>query len=300
MSKFHIDSSRLINLFAILLLLAAVVLAKDPYTALSARIQFPELFEHMFYRVILAFLMVETIKGFIFLLYHPADPNRKKDNFTIGINHISTVLYGMFAIALVLSLLNISIKEAITTLSLIAAAVVLMTKDYISNLINGMYLTFAKVLAIGDQVMIEGHKGKIVDITLTNVQLLNEDDDMVFLPNNLVFSREIINYTRRELKKTSIEFEADPWTHRNLAELEQMLIDALKPWHHEIQTDSFTLKTTSVKRDLLQLKFQYILKDPLNKELDKKIRRFAIREIVRLTASPLPTRHPDALQNPPD
>jgi small-conductance mechanosensitive channel len=279
-------TARLINLSTQILMLFACILLKSAYTELTSLIDLPELFEHMLYRVILAFLFVETIKGIVFLFYRPSDPSRSKDNFTIGINHISTVLYGLFGITLVLAFLNISIKEAITTLSLIAAAVVLMTKDYISNLINGMYLTFAKVITIGDQVMIEGHKGKIVDITLTNVHLLNEDDDMIYLPNNLVFSREIINYTRRELKKTSIEFEADPFYIRDIEALENELIKALLPFQHEIQTGTYALKTTSVKRDLLLLKFQYILKDPLNKETDKKIRKYLIREIVKLTAPP--------------
>jgi len=103
------------------------------------------------------------------------------------------------AVVLVLSMFNINVKEAITSLSLIAAALVLITKDYISNLINGMYLTFNKVINIGDQVQVGLQKGKIVDITLTNVHLLNDDDDIIYIPNNTVFSTDIINYTGREL-----------------------------------------------------------------------------------------------------
>jgi hypothetical protein len=37
-----------------------------------------------------------------------------------------------------------------------------------------------------------------------------------------------------------------------------------------------------VKKDVLQLKFQYILNEPLNKEVDKKIRRFFIRRLVKV------------------
>lgn len=262
-------------------MLAAVIILRKPYDALTRQLGAQELFGHTLYRFITAFIVVEAIKGAIFLFYRTADPSRKKDNFTIGVNHISKILYGLFGITLVLSIFNISVKEAFTTLSLIAAAVVLMTKDYISNLINGMYLTFARVITIGDQVMIDKHRGKIVDITLTNVQLLNEDDDMIFIPNNLVFTKEIINYTRRDLKKTTLEFEADPKKVTDIAALESELIDVLKPFHHEIQPGSFALKTSGVRVDALQLKFQYILKDPFNKELDKKIRRFLIREAVK-------------------
>jgi len=234
--------------------------------------------------MMLAILVSETIKSAVFLFYRPTDPSRNKDNFTIGLGHISTILYGLFGVTLILSIFNISIKEAFTSLSLIAAAVVLMTKDYISNLINGMYLTFAKVITIGDQVMIDKHKGKIMDITLTNVHLLNEDDDMIYLPNNLVFTREIINYTRRELKKTTMEFEADPRIVKDVAVLEKKLIDALAPFHADIQSGTYALKTSNVKVESITFKFQYIMKDPLNKELDKKIRRFLVREIVKITA----------------
>lgn len=273
--------TRILNLLAVLLLLVALLSLRKPFMAFAHQLGAQELFGHTLYRFITAFLVVETMKGVIFLFYRTADPQRKKDNFTIGINHISKILYGLFGITLALSIFNISVREAFTTLSLIAAAVVLMTKDYISNLINGMYLTFARVITISDQVMIDRHKGKIVDITLTNVQLLNEDDDMVFIPNNLVFTKEIINYTRRDLKKTSIEFEADPEKVKDIAALEQELITLLEPFSEEIHTGSYALKTNSVKVEALQLKFQYLLKDPLNKELDKKIRRYLIREIVK-------------------
>jgi small-conductance mechanosensitive channel len=157
-----------------------------------------------------------------------------------------------------------------------------MTKDYISNLINGMYLTFTKVITIGDQVSIDGNKGKILDITLTNVHLLNDDDDLVYIPNNKVFSGEIINYTRRELKKTTIEFEIDPFVISDIDALEKRLIEEMEPHMSSIQPGTCNLKTVSVKKDVVVLKFQYILTDPLNKELDKKVRRFFVRRLVRL------------------
>jgi len=273
--------SRLLNLGAITLTLAALLLLRDVYDHLAERVGIHELFGHTLYHFLAAFLLVEVMKGIVFLFYRTSDPHRKKDNFTIGLNHISKVLYGLFAVALALSVFNISIREALTTLSLIAAAVVLMTKDYISNVINGMYLTFARVITIGDHVMIDRHKGKILDITLTNVQLLNEDDDVIFIPNNLVFSREIINYTRRDLKKTTIEFEAPAGVVSDIDQLEQDLIAALEPYSQLVQPATMALKTSSVKHDAIGMKFQFILRDPLDKDSEKKIRKFLIRWVVR-------------------
>ena len=62
---------------------------------------------------------------------------------------------------------------------------------------------------INDYVKIGTVKGKIIDINLTKIALLNDDDDVIFLPNNRVFTSDIINYTRREIRKVSVDFEMD-------------------------------------------------------------------------------------------
>ncbi|MEY3398759.1 MAG: hypothetical protein RL220_1353 [Bacteroidota bacterium] len=262
--------------------LTGMYLFRDSYTYLCQHLHLPERFEHTFFRVIVAVLLIELTRQIIFLTYRPQDPKRKRDNFTAGISHLAKVLYALVGIALLISLFNISLREAFASISLIAAAVVLMTKDYVSNLINGMYLTFTKVINIGDQVSIAGSKGKILDITLTNVHLLNEDDDIVYIPNNAVFSNEIINYTRRELKKSSIDFEVEPWQVPDVNEFEKELINCLKPFDLDIQAGTYNLKVVSVKKDAIAFKFQYILNEPLNKDMDKRVRRHFVRELVKL------------------
>jgi small-conductance mechanosensitive channel len=262
--------------------LGILLLLKPAYTQLTGYIHIPELFEHTLFRVMVGFLIVEASKQVILLTYKPDNPKRKKDNFTIGINHISKIIYGVLMTAIVMSLLNISIKEALTTLSLLAAALVVMTKDYISNVINGMYITFTKLVNIGDQVAIGHSRGKILDITLTNVHLLSEDDDIIYIPNNKVFSEEIINYTRRELKKSYIDFQINPYSISDITELERILWNEVALFHDEIMDETFSVKTVLIKVDAVDCKVHYILKDPLNKEVDTQIKRILKRKIVTL------------------
>lgn len=260
--------------------IGVLLLLKPLYTQLTEAVHIPELFEHTLYRVFIGFLVLEAAKQAILLTYKPEDPKRKKDNFTIGINHISKIIYGLLLTALVMSLLNISIKEALTTLSLIAAALVVMTKDYISNVINGMYMTFTRVVNIGDQVSIGGSKGKILDITLTNVHIVNEDDDIIFIPNNKVFSEEIINYTRRDLKKSAIDFQISAETPHNIEQLETLLWTHIAEWHADIIEETFTIKTVNIKAEYTDCKLHYILKDPLDKQTDTQIKRALKRKLV--------------------
>jgi small-conductance mechanosensitive channel len=271
-----------VKLLLYALCLGVLLLLKPAYTQVTEFIHIPVLFEHTLFRVLVGFLIVEASKQVVLLTYKPDNPNRRKDNFTIGINHISKLIYGIFLTALVMSLLSISIKEALTTLSLLAAALVVMTKDYISNVINGMYITFTKLVNIGDQVAIGNSRGKILDITLTNVHLLSEDDDIIYIPNNKVFSEEIINYTRRELKKSYIDFQVNPYTVSDINVIEKILWDEIYAFHTDIIPDTFSVKTVQIKVDAIDCKVHYILKDPLDKTVDVQIKRILKRKIVTL------------------
>jgi len=265
-----------------LVALVLIIFYKPRYNEFTEWLDFPERLEHTFFRVVVAALVLESARHLVLMNYKPANPKIKRDNFTVGMAHLARLIYAFMFVILLLALFNISLKEAFSTLSLIAAAIVLVTRDYLANLISGMYITFSKMVIIGEQVSIAGNKGKILDITLSNVHLLNEDDDLIYIPNNKVFTNEIINYTRRELKKTSIDFEVDAMLVTNVEALERLIVEALKPYAHEIQPETYALKTTAVKKDSIQFKFQYILEEPLNKEVDKRMRRFVIREIVRI------------------
>ena len=271
-----------VKLLLYVMSLGILLLLKPAYTQVTQFIHIPTLFEHTLFRVMVGFLIVEASKQVVLLTYKPDNPNRRKDNFTIGINHISKIIYGILLTAIVMSLLNISIKEALTTLSLLAAALVVMTKDYISNVINGMYITFTKLVNIGDQVAIGNSRGKILDITLTNVHLLSEDDDIIYIPNNKVFSDEIINYTRRELKKSYIDFQVNPYAVSDISELEKTLWDEIYAFHTDIIPDTFSVKTVQIKVDAIDCKVHYILKDPLDKTVDVQIKRILKRKIVTL------------------
>lgn len=233
------------------------------------------------FRIAITVLITDIIHQTVVLFYR-SELVGKRDNFLYGIGHIKKVLFALYTGLLLLAILNISLEKALTTLSLLAAAIVLITKDYISNFINGMYMTFARVVNIGDEVSIGAHKGKIQDITLSSVHLLNEDDDLIYIPNSVVFSSDIVNYTRREIKKTSLDFEIDVLAVKDVLELENEIIDGMKDFHSSIQPGSFNLKVVLVHNEFLKFKFQYLVNEGTDKTLERNIKRHTIRHIVKL------------------
>lgn len=205
----------------------------------------------------------------------------RDDNFIIGVGQIYLLLVVIGLIVGILSLFRIDVRQLFTSLSIVFAGIAILTKDYISNMINGMIITFSGQLSIGDNVRIGLQRGKIMDITLQNIHLLNDDDDMIYIPNSLLLTSEVVNYTKREVKRSSIEFEIDLRHLKNVEELERTLIEALSQFKGLIKPESHYLRVAEVKKDCVAMKFQYILQEP-NKELERQIRRRTTRRLVEV------------------
>lgn len=211
-------------------------------------------------------------------------PRNTKDNFTIGINQIATIgTFIAFVIAFLLAL-NITPKEALTAISIVAAAIAILFKDFVSNVLNGMILMFSDQISLNDRVKIKDHKGRIVDITLFNLHLYNEDDDLLYLPNNMVMNSEVVNYTKRAEKKVSIDFEISYQYLKDVEELEEYLVASLKEYSEHIEENSYVIKTVKIHKDYAQLKVQYLLKAASDEDLERKIRRRTVRKVVEFIA----------------
>jgi small-conductance mechanosensitive channel len=203
----------------------------------------------------------------------------ENDNIILGLNNISILVVIMVTFIALFALFAINIKTLVYSISIVAAALAVITKDYISNLISGLIITFSNQFSIGDTVKINDIKGKIVDITLSTIHVLNDDDDLIYIPNSVVFNSLMINYTKRDIKKISIEFEIDIKFLKSIEMLQDELMHAIDDYKSYVKEDSFYLKIVEIKKDYLLLKFQYILKDT-NRLLEKQIRRQTTRTVA--------------------
>lgn len=203
----------------------------------------------------------------------------KPDNVILGIQNIYFILATAVVIISMLSLFGVDVKNLFTGLTIVGAAIAIVTKDYIANIISGIAISFSDEVSIGDYVKIGEHKGKVTDISISRISLLNDDDDIIFIPNNTVFISDIINFTKKGIRRVSIEFEMNLAFLSTIEGLETDLVDCLEDYHDSIEQDSFKLKIVDIKKDSLNLKFQYTLKS-INRELEREIRRKTVRRVV--------------------
>lgn len=271
--------------FGIFVALVQIRLGEWDITHLFAQSKYAESLEYYanaLVSIAVFLLFLDFVQFFTTWYYRKRHKIRgRDDNFIVGVNHIYSILLAIGIIVGVLSLFRINVRELFTSLSIIFAGIAILTKDYISNMINGMIITFSGQLSIGDSVSIGNHRGKITDITLQNIHLQNDDDDMIYIPNNVVLTSEVVNYTKRIVKRTSIDFEIDLKHLKTVEELERNLIEVLKPFESLIKPESYYLRVAEVRKDNVTMKFQYILLEP-NKELERQIRRRTVRHLVEI------------------
>lgn len=203
----------------------------------------------------------------------------QKDNVHFGIDNIAKLLVGIGLIIMLFGIFGIDIKALLTSLSIVAAAIAIISKDFIYDFLIGLYFSFTKNFEINEYVKLADQKGKIIEIAMLKVMLLNDDDDVVIIPNSKIYNCEITNYTKRDIRMMSIDFQLDiKHLEEGVDNLEQELTSSLGDFSEFIESNSYNLKIVEMKKDYLDLKFQYKLKR-IDRELQKKIRRQTVRKI---------------------
>lgn len=207
-----------------------------------------------------------------------------KDNFILGINRIVSILNTVFGVIAIMIWMGIKPLEFLTSITIVAAAIAVTFKDYITNMINGLIIMFSDRLSLGDHIRVNDNEGKILDITLINMILQNEDNDMVIIPNSVVFSSVIINQSKQNIKKLSVEFEMALQFGYTPDFLEKHLYQAVDNFKDNIVSSGLTIKTLAINKDIAKFKAQVLLNN-YDKLKEREIRRVLNTAIIKLTVS---------------
>lgn len=211
-------------------------------------------------------------------------PVNKKNNVHFGIENIANFTIGAGLFIMFLSIFGINPSELITSLTIVAAAFAILTKEYIVDFLSGVYLSFSNTFEINDFVKIDHQKGKIVEIGMMKVKILNDDDDIVIIPNSKVYYSEIINYTKRDVRLMTVDFQIALKYIDSIEQLEKEIILSLESFSAYIEPKSYNLKVVEMKMDYLEVKFQYTL-ILVDMDLQRKIRKKTIREVFNFISS---------------
>ena len=188
------------------------------------------------------------------------EETKVQPNFVVGIDRIEFLL-NLLAILISLMLaFGIRPLEFLTSITIVAAAIALLTKDYITNIVNGLIMMFSDQLEIGDKVQIGRHTGFIRDITLINLVLKNDAGEIILIPNTMALTTDVVNYSKNNTHQLIFDAELSFKNELHLTELERALEVILEQYALVVQKEGAQLTLLDRKIDTVTIRYQFPIK----------------------------------------
>ncbi len=225
-------------------------------------------------------ILVSIIRFSLITFYSAKHANKKvRGNFILGINRLTAILNTLFLIIAIMIAFGIKPVEFLTSLTIVAMAIAVILRDYITNMISGLFIMFSEQLSVGDRIKVGENKGRIVDITFAHIELQNEEDDIVLIPNNLVFTNSMLNLSAHRSNLFTVKFELPLSTVTSLQELEREL-KALLNNHPNLDPKSeINLTVVEIGKDFVRYKIELHAKSSSN-TLHKQIENEILKQIL--------------------
>ncbi|SDC58576.1 Small-conductance mechanosensitive channel [Algoriphagus faecimaris] len=178
-------------------------------------------------------------------------------NFVIGIDRISTILNFLALLIGLMLAFGIKPLEFLTSITIVAAAIALLTKEYITNIVNGLIIMFSEQLEIGDKINIGKNTGFIRDITLINLVMKSETGEVILIPNAIVLSTDIINYSKNNTHQVVFDSEIPYSNDLQLSKLEDELGKILEGFKEYVTVEGAQLNVLERKSESLLIRYQF-------------------------------------------
>ena len=115
------------------------------------------------------------------------------------------LLIFIFALIASLSALGISVTGLVAFFSAAAAAVALALKDRLSDIASGIVILFTKPFITGDFIEFNNRQGFVQKIDIMHTDILTYDGTNVIIPNSVISSAEVNNYTQHPQVRVTVE-----------------------------------------------------------------------------------------------
>ncbi|HRG31769.1 MAG: mechanosensitive ion channel [Saprospiraceae bacterium] len=269
-------------IFKIFLLFLLLVSKEGVYDAF----RLPDLFYSpvikSMHQFLLFWLSINLIVRFNQFVYRKRKKlgHKYSDNVIVGLQNIYYLLTTLAIIVMIVGFFGIEFSKFLTALSIVAAAIAIISKDLVSDILTGILLSFSKDIALGDYVRIGDYKGRVMDINIYKIILHNEDDDIIYIPNSKAYFSDIVNYTQKEIRKYNVEFSIPTDNDVTLDELKRTMDKTFVDYKNYLDPNSEKLKITAINKDDFRYKIQFKL-NQVNPKIAEEIKSRILTEILK-------------------
>ena len=152
--------------------------------------------------LLVTYFIIKVIRFIIVKVYTKfVEDARKRYLYNQKVNLISNLIFAV----IIFLILNPYMKNVITIISFVSAALTLALREMITNWFAGLYIKIKKPFKVEDRIEIDSKKGDVINISDLSFEMLEVGERVygeqstgiiVHLPNSIVFSKPIKNYNK--------------------------------------------------------------------------------------------------------
>lgn len=120
---------------------------------------------------------------------------------------VKIIIFFIF-IVIVTSALGIDTTSIIAVFSLFGLAISLSIQNLMSNVAHAMSIILNKPYIVGDYIKINEYEGNVEEISLLNTKIKTINNEMIYVPNTIMGSNTIINYTQMSYRRIELFVDA--------------------------------------------------------------------------------------------
>lgn len=122
------------------------------------------------------------------------------------LTRLLTVLLYVIVILAFLKSLNFDVDSYIVGVSAVIGLVLgLGMQDTFTNLTAGVCVAAIRPIDMGETVTVNGQTGKVKAVGIMSTELLTPDNQLITIPNKLVWGNSIVNMTRMPTRRVSVD-----------------------------------------------------------------------------------------------
>lgn len=132
------------------------------------------------------------------------------------------------AVVIILSIWGTGIVLPVALIGALSVALSFALQDVLKNLVAGVYLLVEHPFVLGDRITVATFTGEIKDIQIRYTALVTDDDELVLVPNSILFSSAVINLSEANRKRGSLTVTVPALEGAYLDRTEEQIRQALR------------------------------------------------------------------------
>lgn len=169
------------------------------------------------------FIFWKILKRTLFILFNKVNLDKTVQNL---INNLTKSIIFIIGLITALSQIGVNINAILASLGVAGLTLGFAAQDALSNIISGIFIFWDKPFVIGDLIEVNGHYGRVDEITMRSTRLITVNGKMLSIPNAEILNSTVASYTNFPNLRIDIEFTVA--SNENLKKIRNVLFQLVE------------------------------------------------------------------------